>query len=199
MRYPKLRELKEAIRALSKGPYTSKFPLKGHMPPKTFRGKPKFYEDKCVGCGACFEICPAEAITLEDIVNNGKATRRLTHYADLCIFCGQCQANCITQEGIVLSQDYDLAVFERKDAQHYIEKDLLLCQSCGATVGCADHVDWINKKLGALSYSNPTLFLSGLKNLFLVEEQTTPAASSWRSDRMKIVCAKCRRQIVFKS
>lgn len=199
MKYPKLRELKEAIKALIVGPYTSKFPFKPHTPPATFRGQPKFYEDKCVGCGACFEVCPAEAITLEDEVQGGKAIRRLTHYADICIFCGQCQASCITQGGIVLSQDYDLAVFDRKDTQHYVEKDLVLCQACGATVGCHDHLDWVSKKLGTISYSNPTLFLSSLKNLFLVEEEKTPTATQTRSDRIKIVCAKCRRQIVFKS
>lgn len=199
MRKPKLRELKEAITALISGPYTSKFPFKPHTPPKTFRGKPKYDQDKCVGCGACFEICPAEAITLEDIVTEGKAVRKLTHYADICIFCGQCQAACITKEGIVLSQDYDLAVFDRKDAQHSVEKDLVLCQSCGAVVGCRDHIKWVSDKLGVLSYSNPTLFLSGLKNLFLAEEEATPLASGGRSDRFKITCAKCRRQIVFRS
>lgn len=199
MRYPKLRELKEAITALIKGPYTSRFPFEPHTPPKTFRGCPRYHEDKCVGCGACFEVCPAEAITLEDKVEAGRAVRRLTHYADICIFCGQCEANCITKEGIVLSQEYDLAVFDRKDAQHYVEKDLVLCQSCAAIVGCRDHIEWVNKKLGILSYSNPTLFLSGLKNLFLVEEEKTPTASGMRSDRLKIVCAKCRRQIVFRS
>lgn len=37
MRYPKLRELKEALKALIKGPYTSKFPFKPHVPFERFR------------------------------------------------------------------------------------------------------------------------------------------------------------------
>jgi len=62
MRYPKLRELKEAIRALIKGPYTSRFPFEPHQPYERFRGKPEFRQDDCVGCGACFQVCPAKAI-----------------------------------------------------------------------------------------------------------------------------------------
>ena len=42
MRYPKLREIKEALKALVKGPYTSPFPFQEHKPFERFRGRPKF-------------------------------------------------------------------------------------------------------------------------------------------------------------
>ena len=41
MRLPKIRELKEAITALIKGPCTSKFPYAPHEPAKRVRGKPE--------------------------------------------------------------------------------------------------------------------------------------------------------------
>jgi hydrogenase-4 component H len=48
-----------------------------------------------VGCGACAEVCPSQCI---DIVDGEK--RKFTLHLDSCIFCGQCQANCITEKGI---------------------------------------------------------------------------------------------------
>jgi len=42
MYLPKIRELIEAVKALIKGPYTSKFPRSTHEPAKRFRGKPEY-------------------------------------------------------------------------------------------------------------------------------------------------------------
>jgi len=66
MKLPKARELVEAVKALVKGPYTSKFPAKPHVPYPSFRGQPKYDPDKCVGCLACEQVCPAEAIGHRD-------------------------------------------------------------------------------------------------------------------------------------
>jgi len=71
MKYPKLRELKEAVRALIKGPYTSKFPYKPHVPYERFRGRPKFNTEFCIGCTACAQVCPTGAIQFKDVSENG--------------------------------------------------------------------------------------------------------------------------------
>lgn len=42
-------------------------------------------EEKCTGCGMCQNVCPVEAIELED----GKAVIN-----DDCIECGACVAEC---------------------------------------------------------------------------------------------------------
>ena len=39
MRYPKLRELREAIKSLFSRPYTIKYPAEPSVPPERFRGK----------------------------------------------------------------------------------------------------------------------------------------------------------------
>ena len=41
--------------------------------------------DKCTGCGACVDVCPVNAITIED----GKAV-----VSDECVDCGACVGMC---------------------------------------------------------------------------------------------------------
>jgi len=194
MKYPKLRELKEAILALIRGPYTSKFPKQPYTPHPNFRGKPKFNQDSCVGCLACENVCPVGAISHEDILDDNPR-RKIIHYSDICIFCGQCQAYCITKEGIKLSNEWELSCFDRRHCQESIEKELLLCEICGEVIGCKDHMIWIAEELGELTYSNPTLYMTRLKELGISDDEVKSAVDiSSRSDRMKIICARCRRK-----
>jgi hydrogenase-4 component H len=198
MKLPKLRELREAVRALIKGPYTSKFPKVAHKPHPNFRGKPKFNEEKCVGCLACEEVCPVEAIAHKDIIDDGiHPVRIMIHYTDTCIFCGQCEASCIAdKEGIKQSNDWELSFFDRKnEAYETIEKELQLCEICGDPIACKDHLKWITEKIGELAYSNPTLYLSRLRSLGIIDENIISALKDkGRSDRVKILCARCRRE-----
>lgn len=199
MRYPKLRELAEAIRALIKGPYTSGFPFKPHVPEKRFRGKPEFHKDQCVGCTACSEVCPAGCIEITDITDSDPPMRKLDLHYDSCIFCGQCQAACITEEGIKLSNKFDLAVFDRNEAVESVEKELFLCEGCGCVVGAKDHLTWVAKKLGPLAYSSPTSYLSALKDLKLAYLKLEKSEELTRQDRIKILCHKCRKEITLET
>ena len=197
MRLPKIRELIEAIKALIVGPYTSNFPKKPHMPYPSFRGQPKYNQEKCVGCLACEMVCPVQAIAHEDkVVPNGKSTRTMIHYTDICIFCGECEANCIADNlGIKLSTDWDLAFFERKKALETIEKELAVCEVCGEGIACKDHLKWVAERIGELTYSNPTLYLSRLRSLGVIDENILASSKDRnRSDRVNILCARCRRE-----
>lgn len=199
MRKPKLRELKEAIRALIKGPYTAKFPAEPHKPYERFRGKPEYHKDDCVGCSACFQVCPSRAISMRD----ERQKRILTVRWDLCIFCGQCQANCLTGKGIMLSNEFDLATTGKRDElAQTIEKEFVLCECCAEPVVPYDQYAWVAKKLGPLTFSNSSLLLFYLRSL------STSMKGFWqakkedefsRSDRIKILCPRCRRQAVIKS
>ncbi len=199
MKYPKLRELKEAIRALIKGPYTTKFPYEPHKPYERFRGRPKFYVADCIGCTVCAQVCPAKAIDIEDIKNK----RILTVHWDICVFCGQCQANCPPEKGIMLSQEFDFATTEkREDLKQTIEKELILCDSCGEVIGPYDQILWVAKKIGPLCFSNASLILFYLKNFSLALKEKPRQKEELefqRCDRIKILCPACRRQVVIKS
>jgi hydrogenase-4 component H len=205
MRYPKLRELKEAIRALIKGPYTSRFPFRPHEPFERFRGRPQYHQEDCMGCAACTQVCPSGALSYKDEIKGGRAVRTLVYAADLCIFCGQCEANCPTQKGIVLTRDFDLSMTEgRKEMNHQIEKELILCPDCGEIIVPRDQYLWVADKLGPLMFTNPSVFLTYLKKLSLIpktEDVKKPEGrpDPRRSDRFQAVCPKCRRQAVLKS
>jgi formate hydrogenlyase subunit 6/NADH:ubiquinone oxidoreductase subunit I len=196
MKLPKVRELLEAIKALIVGPYTSKFPYKPHTPYPSFRGQPKYDQMKCVGCLACEAVCPVEAIGHRDMTDGQVPLRHMIHYTDTCIFCGCCEAACIADhEGIKLSTDWDLAFFDRTQAQENIEKELQLCEICGDVIACKDHLKWIAEKIGELTYSSPTLYLSRLKSLGIADENLIAVGRDYgRSDRVKILCARCRRE-----
>lgn len=200
MKYPKLRELKEAIRALIKGPYTSRFPFESHKPYERFRGRPEFHEEHCLGCGACFQVCPAKAIEMEDV----RKKRILIIHWDMCIFCGQCQANCPTEKGILLSNKFDLATCgKREELKQQIEKELYLCDLCGEIIAPLDQIRWVAKRLGPLTFSNPSLMLFYLKEMELALKEASSKEKNLeeflRVDRIKILCSHCRRQVVIKS
>lgn len=197
MRYPKLRELREAIKALIKGPYTSRFPYEPHKPFEGFRGKPEFHEDDCTGCGACVQVCPSGALSMQDVDKK----RILTIRWDICIFCGQCQANCITEKGIILSQEFDLATTEkREDLNQTIEKDLVVC-SCGEIIAPYDQILWVAKRLGPLVFTNASLmlFYTRYQGLSYKEELSKEEKEFLRADRIRILCPRCRREAVLKS
>jgi hydrogenase-4 component H len=204
MRKPKIRELCEAIKALIKGPYTTKFPKAAHVPFARFRGKNEFHEKDCIGCGACSQVCPARAIDLVDELSSDKKTarRKLTVNWDLCIFCGQCQASCPTEKGIILSNEFDISTTEKGQGLNQgIEKELVLCECCQEIIAPRDQILWAARKLGPLCFSNASLMLFYLQDMSLAEREAakTDQNNVLRSDRIKVMCPKCRREAVIKS
>jgi hydrogenase-4 component H len=203
MKYPKLRELKEAVRALIKGPYTTNFPYKPHTPYERFRGRPYFYEKDCTGCTACVQVCPARAIQFEDKMINGKATRKFKISLDICIFCGQCQANCLTGKGIMLSQEFDLATTgKREDLKEEVEKELIICDCCQEIIAPLDQYLWVAERLGPLVFSNASLMLFYLRlpGLAMSDIPSSKSGEEFlRQDRIKILCPRCRREASLKS
>ncbi|MDO8661863.1 MAG: 4Fe-4S dicluster domain-containing protein [Candidatus Omnitrophota bacterium] len=206
MRLPKVRELKEAIKSLFSPAYTSDFPRKPHIPYERFRGRPYFHEEDCTGCTACAQVCPAKAIEINDEIKGALAKRKLTVHWDICIFCGQCQANCLTAKGIMLSREFDLATTEkREDLKQTIEKEFVLCESCAEPIVPYDQYVWVAKKLGPLSFTNASLLLFYLRSIGLALKErihpgpgSKPAAIN-RSTRIKTLCPRCRREAVLKS
>jgi formate hydrogenlyase subunit 6/NADH:ubiquinone oxidoreductase subunit I len=200
MRYPKLREIKGALKSLFTKPYTTKFPFKPHTPFSFFRGKPYYDEEKCIGCTACVNVCPAKALSFKDLLKDNESKRVLRINWDICIECGQCQLSCPTEEGIKLSVEFDISTTEdRNQLYQDIEKELVLCEHCNNPIACKDHLLWAIKKLGPLCTSNTTLITFQQKILIISDDIPKNKEIFLRCDRFRILCPRCRREVVFTS
>jgi formate hydrogenlyase subunit 6/NADH:ubiquinone oxidoreductase subunit I len=198
MKLPSLfqwRILKLALCSLFSRPYTTKFPKVPFEPIKQFRGRPRYDEKECIGCGACAEVCPAIAIDVTDEKAGTPPVRKLAHHIDICIQCGLCEKYCTTEKGIKLTTEWDYAGFSPQDFEHGIEKELLLCEGCGSVIAPLDQIRWLTLRLGMLAFCNPTLMLVSHKELAVVDKGFDKGeAYPDRARRISIQCPRCRRK-----
>lgn len=195
MYMPKVREIKEALTSFFSAPYTTKFPAKPFTPSEKYRGFPRYQEANCVGCGTCVQVCPSTAITLTD--DRDKRTRTLTIDYKSCINCGQCHEKCITENGIIPTNEYSFSYMDKNAPELFetVEKELILCECCGEVIASRDHLLWVKNRLGAKAYAHPTLMLT-MQDTYWNLEPSKPKSKLRREDYMKMVCAKCRQKVV---
>ncbi len=202
MKKPKIRELIEAIKALIKGPYTNPYPFKPHIPHKRFRGMPEYTKEGCIGCTACKYVCPADAIKFTDNLKKNPPTRTMVLDYDMCNYCGNCSLWCTTRDeeppGVHHTTKFDGAYLDRNDRSKVTttsENELALCEVCGDIVTTYAHLKWIARRLDTLAYSSPTVYLADLKEMGVISENLIANAKELtRADRIKILCAPCRRK-----
>ena len=200
MKYPKIREIREALISLFTPAYTTKFPAKPHIPFENFRGKPVVDDKNCVGCETCANVCPPGAITFTD--DKKKKIRTIVRNYGLCIFCGQCEEHCITMKGVKLSDKiFDLATFDTTSLIEKQEKELLICEYCNAVITTKQHIQYLHKKLGSLSYAsilNLNMLNEKLKLAKNEDVSVKVVDNPKRKDMFNIICPNCLRKVFVK-
>ncbi len=171
----KITAIKEALKALFRN-VTTKYPHgpPTHLPPG-FRGLPQFDDKNCIGCGACAVSCSASAIMLVDAAHS----RSIQIPPTRCIFCGRCEDIC-PEEGISLSDRFELATSEKDLPPISIEFELVSCRECGMPISTSKHLDKIR--------------------ISIMENIDSRLVKEAESDFMKYMtlCTECRRKLSYK-
>ena len=81
-------------KVIKTGTATSSYPLEPIAVDKNFRGKPEQNPQQCIGCAACVNACPSNALTVETDLATGELAWEFN--LGRCIFCGRCEEVCPT-------------------------------------------------------------------------------------------------------
>jgi NADH-quinone oxidoreductase subunit I len=109
---------------------TRQYPLEKRKPFPGSRGLHAMLRDdsgqkeRCIGCGLCEAVCPANAITVVTAEGPKPDEKIVTAYElDLlrCVFCGFCVDACPVS-AIVMSPEFELACSSRKEAFYTKER-----------------------------------------------------------------------------
>lgn len=79
-------------KVIKTGTVTSRYPLEPMPVDKNFRGKPEHNPQQCIGCAACVNACPSNALTVETDLKTGELAWQFN--LGRCIFCGRCEEVC---------------------------------------------------------------------------------------------------------
>jgi len=105
-------------------------------------GFPKRDPDKCIGCFACYNICPEQVITLEDVANK-RVYGTLTH---ACVVCKECEETC-PQEAIEIVPGFELMAYLTRTPIEDISLELHQCTACGNQFATTKHVEFVEEKV----------------------------------------------------
>ena len=101
--------IRAVLESIFKKPATTMYPYVKSYTPDKFRGKLKFYPERCIGCKMCMRDCPSNAITIKKVEEN-----KFECEIDLakCIYCAQCVDSC-PKKALESTKEFELASLDR--------------------------------------------------------------------------------------
>lgn len=108
------------------GVVTVRYPFQPPLVTPEFRGRIRIDASKCIGCGACVNACPSNALTL---VDDGER-RVLNYFIGRCIYCGRCADVCPVG-AITISREFELATDNIGDLNSRVIHYKATCSCCG--------------------------------------------------------------------
>ena len=93
--------IREMLQNLLSKPFTIRYPAEKAPVPAAFRGKVCIDDERCIGCGKCSTVCPAQCIAMTDnprevMFRDKTMKRKKKPQVKLykCIRCGLCERHC---------------------------------------------------------------------------------------------------------
>lgn len=116
-----------------KKPITVQYPKQQRNMHPRFRGAVGFVRDehtgkeRCVGCGLCSAVCPANCLTVVPGVDENGIRNAKIYLYDMsrCVFCGMCVEVC-PELALVMTHEFELSVADRSSLVMDAEAMLLL-------------------------------------------------------------------------
>ncbi len=123
----KMKPLKLLDIARKTGVVTIRYPNKPPLITSEFRGRIVIDASKCIGCGACVNICPSNALTIKETYDK----RIINYFIGRCIYCGSCADVCPVK-AITITKDFELATENIRDLNNRVVHYKAVCCRCGS-------------------------------------------------------------------